>query len=57
MQPLYSFVESALRVMWAPLGRFLAYVLRGRNQIQEGTNDFVADREKMTKCTLAGNAR
>ena len=29
--------------MWAPLGRLLAFVLRRRNQIEDGTNEFAAD--------------
>ena len=54
MQPIYTLVETALRVMWAPLGRLLAFVLRQTNQIDDGTNEFAADRE--SDC-LAGDSR
>ena len=54
MQPIYRLVDIALKVVWAPLGRLLAFVLRRRNQIDDGTNEFAADRESDR---LAGDSR
>ena len=54
MQPIYRLVKVAFRVMWAPLGRLLAFVLRRRNQIDDGTNEFAADSE--SDC-LVGDSR
>ena len=57
MQPIYRFVEIALGVMWAPLGRLLAYFQRQRNHIEDSANEFVAERENMANCVHIGNSR
>jgi len=54
MQPIYRLVDIAVKVMWAPLGRLLAYVLPQRHRINDGANEFAADRE--SDC-LVGDSR
>ena len=53
----YRFVETALGVMWAPLGRLLAYFQRQRNHIEDSANEFVAERENITNCVHISSSR
>ena len=57
MQPIYKLIEIALRVIWAPLGRLIGYVraYERRNQIDDGANEFAADRE--SNCLDIGDSR